>query len=73
MSALGLFLIIIGTAATLVVTVALGLCLWGAILDGRAERERTLAESEADRTLRPLVPVPHPAADQRRRTITPAA
>jgi hypothetical protein len=57
MSTVGLFAV--GAAVTLVVAVALGVCIWGAILDGRYDREhRQLGTGEPG----PLRPVPNRAA-----------
>jgi hypothetical protein len=56
MNIVGLFLL--GTLVTLIVGAALTLLIWGAILDGRDEEERRLAE--AGDSPAPLVPVPTP-------------
>ena len=67
MSTIGLFAI--GTVVTLIAAFALGLCLWGAVLDGRDEHDRRTAD-EGERN--PL----HPAsvlAPSTVRTVKPAA
>ena len=44
MSSIGLF--IVGAIVTLIVAAAMGLLVWGAILDGRYEREQRLEHDE---------------------------
>ncbi len=46
MSALGLFAL--GAVVTVIVSAALTLLIWGAILDGREEQERRETEAERD-------------------------
>jgi hypothetical protein len=52
MSNIGLFLV--GAAVTMLVTFAMGLMVWGALLDGRYAREQRAAEAR-----------PHPRPDHR--------
>ncbi len=55
MSTVGLFLL--GTFVTLIVAFAVGICIWGAILDGRTEREYKEAEGVRPPVeTRPLTP-----------------
>ena len=55
MSTVGLFLL--GTFVTLIVACAVGICIWGAILDGRTEREYKEAEGVRPPVeTRPLTP-----------------
>ena len=54
MSNLGLF--IVGTIVTLLVTASMGLLFWGAILDGRDEKEAGL-EAERERARQKTVRV----------------
>ncbi|MGE5275166.1 MAG: hypothetical protein ACM3QU_15565 [Verrucomicrobiota bacterium] len=70
MSAVGLFAI--GAAVTLIVAFALGLCIWGAILDGRDERQRRLDEPEERGSL-PPVSLPIRTTTSTANTIHPAA
>lgn len=55
MSNLGLF--IVGTLVTLLVTASMALLIWGAILDGRDQRDRLDGEHETVRRDRPAITV----------------
>jgi hypothetical protein len=68
MNHVGIF--IAGTLVTLVVTGALALLVWGAILDGRDEAKRRELERRRERV---ISPVPFAALDQDSGRVPPRA
>jgi hypothetical protein len=70
MSTAGLFAA--GVAVTVVIAVALGVCIWGAILDGRYDRERRHPGRGDSESLRP-VPIRAATAASTDPIVKPAA